>query len=343
MIPKFSIIIPVYNVAPYLRECLDSVIVAAENLSRVERGEQVEVICVDDGSTDGSGAILDEYSGRARIIHQPNKGVSAARNTALKLACGEWLWFIDGDDLIHSDSLRVVASYIDAYPTVDLIKIKNILAETAPNSWGRDELHPPRILTMKNEQLLNAFDGASRFIIRRSIVRDVVFEPYRWLEDILFVVCSIGNARDLLLTLDVFYFYRKRAGSAIHSRRTVEQVEETFRATERLIDAAMNVMARHPKADYSAYWKLLHALAFFSFRKEYFDLSAHDRGHLFRMWTTLQTKFVGRYAIPLEWRIRIKLARIVHSGLLVKPIVLWGHLWRGKVSRFLSGLKGLLK
>ena len=83
--PYFSIIIPVYNVAPYLRECLDSVL--------KQTFTDWEAICIDDGSTDESGAILDEYAAkdkRFRVIHQANAGVSAARNAALDKVQGEW-------------------------------------------------------------------------------------------------------------------------------------------------------------------------------------------------------------------------------------------------------------
>ena len=100
-----SIIIPVYNVAPYLRECLDSVL--------AQKFGDWEAICVDDGSTDGSSAILDEYAlndKRFRIIHQKNAGVSATRNVALDLAIGEWLAFVDADDLLPVDSLAHLLS-----------------------------------------------------------------------------------------------------------------------------------------------------------------------------------------------------------------------------------------
>lgn len=98
MSPVFSIIIPVYNVAPYLRECLDSVL--AQTL------DDWEAICIDDGSTDDSGSILDEYAlrdSRFRVIHQPNAGVSVARNKALDETKGEWLAFLDSDDLLERD------------------------------------------------------------------------------------------------------------------------------------------------------------------------------------------------------------------------------------------------
>lgn len=104
MTPFFSIIIPVYNVAPYLRECLDSVL--------AQTFTDWEAICVDDGSTDGSGAILDEYAARDprfRVIHQTNAGVSAARNRALDVAKGEWVWFVDSDDSIKPHALETFA------------------------------------------------------------------------------------------------------------------------------------------------------------------------------------------------------------------------------------------
>ena len=91
-------IVPVYNVERYLRACLDSI--AA--LKAVEW----EAILVDDGSTDGSGAICDEYAeqnARFRVIHQRNAGVSAARNAGLEAARGEWIWFVDSDDTINPD------------------------------------------------------------------------------------------------------------------------------------------------------------------------------------------------------------------------------------------------
>ncbi len=93
--PKVSIILPVYNVAPYLRQSLDSII--AQTLS------DIEIICVDDGSTDESGQILDEYKekdDRIKVIHKKNAGTGAARNDGLKIATGECIGFVDPDDWI---------------------------------------------------------------------------------------------------------------------------------------------------------------------------------------------------------------------------------------------------
>lgn len=103
--PLVSIVIPVFNVERHLRQCLDSVL--RQTL------KEWECICIDDGSPDGSGAILDEYGNRDarfKIIHQRNRGVSAARNLGIKLASAPYLTFIDSDDWVEDDALESLLS-----------------------------------------------------------------------------------------------------------------------------------------------------------------------------------------------------------------------------------------
>lgn len=98
-----SVIIPVYNVENYLRECIDSVL--------AQTYTELEVLLVDDGSTDGSGAICDEYArqdSRVRVIHQANGGLSAARNTGLRIARGQYISFVDSDDVVGAHFLEVL-------------------------------------------------------------------------------------------------------------------------------------------------------------------------------------------------------------------------------------------
>ena len=100
-----SVVVPIYNVAPYLKECLDSV--AAQTL------KDIEVICIDDGSTDGSGDIADSYvekDSRFKLVRQKNRGVSAARNKGISLAKGEYIYFIDSDDWMSADALEKLVS-----------------------------------------------------------------------------------------------------------------------------------------------------------------------------------------------------------------------------------------
>lgn len=96
--PLVSVIVPVYNVEKYLRKCVDSIL--SQTL------EQIEVILVNDGSTDNSGHIIDEYANkdkRIRVMHKENGGQSSARNMGLDIAKGEYIGFIDSDDSIHND------------------------------------------------------------------------------------------------------------------------------------------------------------------------------------------------------------------------------------------------
>ena len=98
-----SVIIPVYNVEKFLAECVDSVL--------AQTYTDWEAILVDDGATDASGAMCDAYAAkdpRIRVIHRENGGLSAARNTGLKAARGEYVYFLDSDDYIEPDTLALL-------------------------------------------------------------------------------------------------------------------------------------------------------------------------------------------------------------------------------------------
>ena len=101
-----SIIVPVYNSEKYLKECLNSI---------VSDNHLIEIILVDDGSTDQSATICDEYAKKVdniRVFHLTNKGVSAARNFGIKHSNGQWIWFIDSDDFIAINAIKVIIKNI---------------------------------------------------------------------------------------------------------------------------------------------------------------------------------------------------------------------------------------
>ena len=107
--PKFSVIIPVYNTEQYLKRCLDSVFAQSYT--------DFEVICVDDGSTDGSSGVLTGYDDeRLKVITQSNQGQGEARNRALEAAQGEYIYFLDSDDYIDETLLE---SALDIFETTD--------------------------------------------------------------------------------------------------------------------------------------------------------------------------------------------------------------------------------
>jgi glycosyltransferase involved in cell wall biosynthesis len=103
-----SIIIPVYNVEPYLAECLDSVF-SQDNIA------VCEVIIVNDGSTDGSVSIIERYQKKYPeliVVHQENKGLSGARNTGINCAKGDYLYFLDSDDFLLQDAVSNILNKI---------------------------------------------------------------------------------------------------------------------------------------------------------------------------------------------------------------------------------------
>ena len=108
--PKISVIVPVYNVEPYLRKSINSLV--------EQTYSNLEIILVDDGSTDGSEAICDEYADRyphIKVIHQKNAGQSAARNAGIEMAAGEWIAFLDSDDWIEKEMYETLLSLAQAY------------------------------------------------------------------------------------------------------------------------------------------------------------------------------------------------------------------------------------
>ena len=110
-----SVIVPVYNVEPYLRKCLDSIL--------AQTYRNLEILVIDDGSTDGSGRICDEYAGRderIKVFHTENHGLSCARNLGLDNANGEWIGFVDSDDWIEPDMYEVLLPWAGKTATADV-------------------------------------------------------------------------------------------------------------------------------------------------------------------------------------------------------------------------------
>lgn len=105
-----SVIMPVYNAAKYLRDAANSVL--------DQTFQNIELILVDDGSNDGSGELCDalaQVDSRVRVIHQKNAGVAAARNTGLNAACGEYIGWVDSDDLVHSEMFEIMLALMEQY------------------------------------------------------------------------------------------------------------------------------------------------------------------------------------------------------------------------------------
>lgn len=208
-----SVIVPVYNVEKYLRRCVDSIV--------RQTYSNLEIILVDDGSTDASGTLCDDLAledSRIKVIHQPNAGLSCARNSGLEIYTGEYVCFIDSDDYISPDYIKYM--YELCILTGCKMAFCNSLTTSDDNcSVVLDSGIAPKIYT--NTELLDAFYGpmhgnitvAWNKLIHRSIVGDIRFEPHILHEDEATTFKFIYNAGIIAYTDNVLYYYYSRPES----------------------------------------------------------------------------------------------------------------------------------
>jgi glycosyltransferase involved in cell wall biosynthesis len=235
ILPKISIIIPVYNVEQYLAECLDSVV--------DQTLREIEIICVNDGSTDSSREILEQYASRdsrLKIIDQPNSGLSAARNRGLDEARGEYIQFLDSDDFLKPQTCQrvyeVAHRRLGGYDfigfdgdnfsqAIDLTKrsdfFKNELRRKlkyAPAS-GKELLCR---LVMQGDHLPNAILYVSKRL--HLIDNRIRFTEGVFFEDNWFTYLNLMSAKHAMVLQDRFYQRRFRTGSIMTSRFTTQHI-----------------------------------------------------------------------------------------------------------------------
>ena len=208
--PKLSIIVPVYNTAEYLPECLDCFL--------AQTYKNFEVILVDDGSPDNSGAICDEYAGRDRrfrVIHQKNQGVSAARNAGIDVAEGDYVGFVDSDDTILPEMYEDFAKIIESNEP-DMVQSVGMREKDLVISAS------PKIYTFNNDEARGEFFKIGKIrpsvclsLIRKVIIEDVRFpsEIHHW-EDYAFTAIVVSRSKTICVTENCYYNYRVREGSA---------------------------------------------------------------------------------------------------------------------------------
>ncbi len=212
---KFSIIIPIYNVESYLRECLDSVL--------QQSFADWETICINDGSTDNSAAILEEYGqkdSRFKIINQPNGGLSAARNTGLKAATGEYVLFLDSDDWLEGNALERVS---ESLTNEDMLCFSGRrFFEKEGRYHEADQLKPQEYITgmdYYNENALSVRDFAFVCVVLRAYKRESLLTHELWFkerifhEDNLFTPLACYYAEKVKVINDCLYDYRVHANS----------------------------------------------------------------------------------------------------------------------------------
>lgn len=235
-----SVIVPVYNVKPYLNTCLDSIL--------AQTYENLQIILVDDGSADGSGSICDQYAARdprIQVIHQENLGVSAARNAGLAAATGAWIGWVDSDDWIEPEMFTRL--------------LEGAIRENADIAiCGRYQEYPDRQVPFgpESERILTGPEGLFSLLeekqmdnalydklYRRELFDGIRFPEGRTYEDLAVLYRVFEEAARILCLPERLYHYRQRPTGIIGNTGLDNRMNHFLAAKNRLED----LLPRHPE------------------------------------------------------------------------------------------------
>lgn len=209
---KVSVIVPVYNVERYLGKCLQSCM--------DQTLDDIEIICVDDGSTDRSGEIAEEYAAmdsRIQVIHKENGGLSSARNVGVAASNGQWIMFLDSDDFLQTNACERVWIESNEGPTDLIIFGTNIFpAYPWPDGWYESVLYTyTRRFNEFTPKVLFEMPGAKPFVWRQAYSRNLLektgvtfCEKVRYGEDLIYQMELFPMAQKFAFIEDRLYNYR---------------------------------------------------------------------------------------------------------------------------------------
>ncbi len=227
--PLISVLIPVFNTEQYLCQCLESVV--------RQTYTNIEIILIDDGSTDNSGSICDSYAkqdARIRVIHTGNRGIATARNHGLELAKGSYIVFLDSDDWMELHSIETLLS--KAVQTGADIVVTGCFTEfkgkSLPSGHREEQiLYKNDILSAYAKEILR--DIVWNKLYRKECFADVVFPDGHTYEDVktthkLLTDVVMKNGKIAIISEDL-YHYRMRKSSIVHTK-TVDHIIDSWEA-----------------------------------------------------------------------------------------------------------------
>lgn len=216
MEPKISIVVAVYNLEKYLPRCLDALV--------NQTLQEIEILCVDDGSTDSAPQIVDEYAKKypqkVKAFHKPNGGEFTTRNYGLERAVGEYVTFVDTDDYVEpnwAEKLYHAAKENDAdlavcgFERIDLNTGKVVSKDMTTHGYAVKET------TGKDDFMVAINPAPWNKIYRREKVKDLRFLNFRGFNDMIFLASSYTKIKKVAFVPDVLYHYYLRYDSQIHS------------------------------------------------------------------------------------------------------------------------------
>lgn len=212
-----TIIVPVYNISEYLPACVESL--------QKQTYKDIEIFLVDDGSTDGSGTLCDEYvahDARIHVIHKKNGGLSSSRNAGLDVANGQWILFVDGDDYLAHNAVEQLLTVAKMQKDADFIQF---LYQETDGSWQPGEQAAE--VTVQNDvpaffQYLYDMGGvaasACTKLFRRDLFDSLRFKEGIHHEDEELMTRLLPKCRKVVYTNLLLYGYVMRQGSIVHSQ-----------------------------------------------------------------------------------------------------------------------------
>lgn len=256
--PLISVIVPIYNVKQYMCQCIDSIL-AQDYMT-------LEIILVDDGSTDGSSDICDEYAkidSRIKVIHKQNQGLSSARNAGLNVALGQYIGFVDSDDWIEPGMYSELISSINRYNSD--IAICGYFRDYATSSIARHFKYD--VCYTQSEALSKLIEGndihdyAVTKLYSTSLWNDIRYPIGRYFEDVLTTYKLFLKARKVSIVSSSLYHYRQRGGSIARgfNKRKLEFLRAVleFYDDSRLLPYKRAIDFRVVKVKYTLLWELL--------------------------------------------------------------------------------------
>ena len=245
-----SVIIPVYNVAPYLRRCVESVL--------CQTHRRLQVILVDDGSTDGSGILCDDIATqdeRVEVIHQPNSGVSAARNAGMSVARGEYIGFVDSDDYLMPDMYSYLLSGINKYHSQISVcdffvrqgswnpSVGPVAGSEAPAGYWPAHGNGLMVLNSSDAIALLIADSILQNYLwdklyQASLWDDISFPDGRVFEDVSTIYKVICRAERIAMLPEAKYVYEPLASGIVRKRSIRNEIDGVTAYEQRARDLA---------------------------------------------------------------------------------------------------------
>lgn len=241
MEPLVSIIVPVYNIEKYVDQCICSI--------TNQTYKNIEVIVVDDGSTDTSGILVDVWvkkDNRIKVIHQENQGLSAARNAAMHVCTGEYFIFVDGDDIIAEDMVEIMLKALKNANTDCIFCQYESISSNAKEFQGIKEVENGEVFVVDTEEaqlrLLNHIDTVSvvwNGLYKSELVKDLMFIVGKKNEDVMWRYLAIDRCKTIGYISDRLYGYRMREDSLMRQKFSIKDLDN-LEGTVRRADYIMN-------------------------------------------------------------------------------------------------------